>query len=54
MDVAKGFGKYLSVVKDARIAVDCGVTAMHDITEGGVFGALWRWPAARAWGWKWI
>ena len=42
VDVAKGFGKYLSVVKDARIAVDCGVTAMHDITEGGVFGALWE------------
>ena len=42
VDVAKGFGKYLSVVKDARIAVDCGATAMHDITEGGVFGALWE------------
>ena len=42
VDVAKGFGKYLSVVKDARIAMDCGVTAMHDITEGGVFGALWE------------
>lgn len=42
VEVAKGFDQYLSVVKDARIAVDCGVTAMHDITEGGVFGALWE------------
>ncbi len=42
VDVAKSFDRYLSVVKDARIAVSCGVTAMHDITEGGVFGALWE------------
>lgn len=42
VDVAKSFNRYLSVVKDARIAVSCGVTAMHDITEGGVFGALWE------------
>lgn len=42
VDVAKSFDQYLSVVKDARIATECGVTAMHDITEGGVFGALWE------------
>ncbi len=39
---AKQFDKYLSVVKDARIAAENKVTAMHDITEGGVFGALWE------------
>ncbi|MFR6330336.1 MAG: AIR synthase-related protein [Eisenbergiella sp.] len=26
----------------ARAAIEAGVTAMHDITEGGVFGALWE------------
>lgn len=41
---ARSFDQYLSVVKDAQIAkaADAGVTAMHDITEGGVFGALWE------------
>lgn len=36
------FIRYLSVVPDARAAIEAGVTAMHDITEGGVFGALWE------------
>ncbi|MGI6094514.1 MAG: AIR synthase family protein [Lachnospiraceae bacterium] len=41
---ARSFDQYLSVVEDAQIAkaADAGVTAMHDITEGGVFGALWE------------
>lgn len=39
---AKEFDKYLSVVKEAQIAVQCGVAAMHDVTEGGIFGALWE------------
>ena len=39
---AKGFSKYLSVVKDAYVATKLPVTSMHDITEGGVFGALWE------------
>lgn len=41
---ARSFDQYLSVVKDAQVAkaADAGVTAMHDITEGGVFGALWE------------
>ncbi len=39
---AKSFDRYLSVVPDARCAMECGVSAMHDITEGGVFGALWE------------
>lgn len=42
VDEAKGFSKYLSVVNDARIATSVGVTAMHDVTEGGIFGALWE------------
>ena len=33
----------ISVVKDARIAIQAGVvTAMHDPTEGGLSGALWE------------
>lgn len=39
---AAGFDRYLSVVEDAGIAKKAGVRAMHDITEGGVFGALWE------------
>lgn len=39
---AKTFGEYLSVIKEAKIGMDYGVVAMHDVTEGGVFGALWE------------
>ena len=42
IETAKGFSEYLSVVPDARIAVSVGVSAMHDVTEGGIFGALWE------------
>ncbi len=39
---AKNMIRDISVVKEARIGRQCGVVAMHDITEGGVFGALWE------------
>lgn len=39
---AQEFSRYLSVIQDAKIAREFGVSAMHDITEGGVFGALWE------------
>ncbi len=39
---AQGFDKYLSVVEDARTAARAKVSAMHDVTEGGIFGALWE------------
>ncbi len=42
MKEAMGFSRLLSVVKDAGIAKSIGVSSMHDITEGGVFGALWE------------
>lgn len=42
IDVAKDFDKYLTVLPEARVAVACGVNAMHDVTEGGIFGALWE------------
>ncbi|HAD19961.1 MAG TPA: hydrogenase maturation factor [Lachnospiraceae bacterium] len=42
INTAKGFDQYLSVVPEAAIAVKSGVHAMHDVTEGGIFGALWE------------
>lgn len=39
---AKKFDQMLSVVDEAMIAVRYGVSAMHDVTEGGIFGALWE------------
>lgn len=43
---AKAFSDYLSVVPESRIACRVGVSAMHDVTEGGIFGALWEIGAA--------
>ena len=43
---AQNLFKNLSVVKDAMIAKKIGVTSMHDVTEGGIFGALWEVAAA--------
>lgn len=42
VEAAKGFDAYLSVLPEAKIAVESGVSAMHDVTEGGIFGALWE------------
>lgn len=39
---ARDFSHLLSVIEEARIATEHGVSAMHDITEGGIFGALWE------------
>lgn len=33
---------YLSVASEAAIALKSGVYAMHDVRNGGVFGALWE------------
>ncbi|WBW49281.1 AIR synthase related protein [Peptoniphilus equinus] len=40
MQAAEGLASKLSVVKEAASAMACGVKFMHDITEGGVYGAL--------------
>lgn len=37
---------YISVVPEARVAMKVGATSMHDVTEGGIFGALWEIGAA--------
>lgn len=42
VDTAKAFDQYLSVIPESRIAASHGASAMHDITEGGIFGALWE------------
>lgn len=39
---AQRFDKYLSVLPEAAVAVRSGVSAMHDVTEGGIFGGLWE------------
>lgn len=42
VEEAKGFEKYLSVIPEAATAVKSGAIAMHDASEGGMFGALWE------------
>ena len=39
---AREFDQYISVVRDAAAALKSGVSAMHDVTEGGIYGALWE------------
>ena len=41
-DKAKELDRYISVLSEAATAVKSGVAAMHDVTEGGIFGALWE------------
>lgn len=43
---AKEWINLISVVKEAKIGKAYGVTSMHDVTEGGIFGALWEIGAA--------
>lgn len=39
---AADFGRYLSVLPEAEVAVRAGAGAMHDASEGGILGALWE------------
>ncbi|NLM59983.1 MAG: AIR synthase [Clostridium sp.] len=39
---AKAFIKNVSVVKEGLIAGAFGVNSMHDVTEGGILGAVWE------------
>lgn len=47
---AKEFSKEISVVKEGVLAGKFGVTSMHDVTEGGVLGALWEMAEASSLG----
>ncbi len=42
VEKAKAMDAYISVLSEAAVAVRSGVSAMHDVTEGGIFGALWE------------
>jgi len=43
---AKKMIDYISVVPEAMLAGNIGAASMHDVTEGGIFGALWEIGAA--------
>ncbi len=42
IDEAKSYMNHISVVAEGRISGKVGVTAMHDVTEGGLLGAIWE------------
>lgn len=42
IDNAKVFGQMMSVIPEAAVAIKSGACAMHDVSEGGIFGALWE------------
>ena len=42
IDNAKVFRQMMSVLPEAAVATRSGASAMHDVSEGGVFGALWE------------
>ncbi len=46
LEEAKGYMSYISVLKEGMLAGRIGATAMHDVTEGGLLGALWEIAAA--------
>lgn len=42
VDTAQSFRQMLSIIPEAATAIRSGVRTMHDVTEGGIFGALWE------------
>ena len=42
LERARALGRRLSVVPESRIAIKHGAHAMHDVTEGGVLGAVFE------------
>ena len=46
LDKAKTYSGYISILSEAAVASQSDVCAMHDLSEGGVFGALWEMAAA--------
>lgn len=42
IETAAGFDRFLSVIPEAATAVKSGVCGMHDVSQGGIFGALWE------------
>lgn len=52
IEIAKEYVNSISVVNEGLIAGAFGVNSMHDITEGGVLGALWEVAEASNLGFK--
>ena len=42
LEKAKSMRGFLSVIKESIIAKHMGATALHDVTEGGILGAVWE------------
>lgn len=42
IEEAKAFEQFTSIVPEAATAGKSGVSAMHDVSEGGIFAALWE------------
>ena len=42
VEEASDFRRYLSILPEAATAMKSGVCAMHDVSEGGIFAALWE------------
>ena len=42
VEEAAAYGRYLSVIPEAATAMKSGVCGMHDVSRGGIFGALWE------------
>jgi hydrogenase expression/formation protein HypE len=42
LEIAQNMDSMLSVVEEGRICGEIEVNYMHDITEGGIFGAVWE------------
>ena len=42
VEEVKGYSQYLSILKEAAIAGKSNVSAMHDVSGGGIFAALWE------------
>lgn len=42
VEEAKSLGESISILQAARIAKSCGAAALHDASQGGIFGTLWE------------
>ncbi len=42
LDFAQNCGRWLSVQEEADLAAECGVSYMHNLSNGGVLNALWE------------
>lgn len=47
VEKARAFLAMMSVVKEARAVIPCRPHCLHDVTEGGLIGALWEVCASR-------